>query len=312
MLIDQFGKGVKSDAAAVAGQERRRRRPLTPYAFLAPTILVLAVGFLIPAIEVIRKSFYSGSIVESGEFVGFGNYIDLLTSGDFWRTVGITIEFAIGTVLGSVGLGLLAGLLLNTKFRGRGIVRMLVIVPWALPIVPAVLVWRWALDAQYGVINDLLHLSGLYRGDNIAWLNDPVWALPVVIVIQIWRMFPFSMILVLAGLQNISSELYEAAALDGAGSWSKFRFVTVPGLRTVLAVLTLLATVWGLGTDVTVIFLATSGGPAGATQVLSLDAYIQAFDRFDFGQAAALGTIVLLLATIPAWLYLRSRRPHDV
>ncbi len=289
----------------------RTRERLSPYAFLAPTVAVLAIGFLIPAIEVIRRSFHEGSIVQDGAFVGLANYVDLLTSASFWRTTGITLTFAAGTVIGGLLVGLAAALLLNHAFRGRAVVRMLLIVPWALPIVPAVLVWRWGLDPQYRVINPILPLLGLTQA-NIAWLNDPAWALPVVILIQVWRTFPVAAIFLLAGLQNIPRELYEAASLDGGGWWAKLRYVTLPGLRTVLAVLALLQAVWAIGADITVIFLSTRGGPAGATTVLALDAYIQAFERYDFGRAASRGTVVLLLSTIPAWLYLRSRRVKDV
>lgn len=293
-----------------AVRRRRLRTRFTPLAFLAPTVAVLAIGFLVPAIEVLRRSFFEGSIVGDETFVGADNYLDLLTSGEFWRTVGVTLLFALGSVVGGLVLGLAVALLLNRGFRGRGVVRMLLIVPWALPIVPAVLVWRWALDAQYGIVNYLFQSVGITT-ENIAWLNSPEWALPAVITIQIWRTFPFATLLILAALQNIGPELYEAAELDGAGAWQRFLHVTLPGIRTVLAVLALLKTVWALGADVTVIFLATRGGPAGATRVLSLAAYIEAFDRYDFGQAAALGTIVLLLATIPVWLYLRFRGPKD-
>lgn len=290
---------------------RPRKEALTPYAFLTPTVAVLAIGFLVPAIEVVRRSFFEGSIVEDGDFVGFDTYVDLLTSTPFWRTFGITVIFAMGTVLGGLTIGLAVALLLNRAFAGRAVVRMLLIVPWALPIVPAVLVWRWALDAQFGIVNQLLRMTGLTQ-ENIAWLNDPAWALPMVILIQVWRTFPFAAIFLLAGLQNIPRERYEAASLDGAGWWQQLRYVTLPGLRTVTAVLALLMTVWAIGADITVIFLATRGGPAGATTVLALDAYMQAFERYDFGRAAALGTVVLLLSTVPAWLYLRSRRIKDV
>lgn len=295
--------------ATVVGRRRLRTR-ITPLAFLAPTVAVLAIGFLVPAIEVLRRSLFEGSIVGDETFVGADNYLDLLASGEFWRTVGVTLLFALGSVVGGLVLGLAVALLLNRAFRGRGVVRMLLIVPWALPIVPAVLVWRWSLDAQYGIVNYLFQSVGVTT-ENIAWLNSPEWALPAVITIQVWRTFPFATLLILAALQNIAPELYEAAELDGAGAWQRFLHVTLPGIRTVIAVLALLKTVWALGADVTVIFLATRGGPAGSTRVLSLAAYIEAFDRYDFGQAAALGTVVLLLATIPVWLYLRFRGPKD-
>lgn len=296
--------------APAAARNKPLARRLAPFAFLMPTLAVLAAGFVAPTFEVLRRSLYQGSIVEDGPFVGLKNYAALISDWQFWRTALITLQFAAGTVVGSLVLGLLVALLLNQRFRGRSVVRMLLIIPWAMPLVPAVLVWRWALDAQYGIVNHLLILAGLIS-ENIAWLNSPVFALPAVILIQIWRTFPFAAILSLAGLQNIEKELYEAAELDGAGVWQRFRFITLPGLRTVLAVLALLNTVWALGADVTVIFLATSGGPAGATRVLSLAAYTEAFQRYDFGQAAAIGTVVLLLSTIPVWLYLRAQGRKD-
>jgi multiple sugar transport system permease protein len=282
-----------------------------PYAFLAPTMAVLVVGFLIPAIEVIRRSFFRGSIAQDGPFVGLENYADLIADPAFWNTVRVTLLYTLGSVTGGLAVGLGIALLLNRTFRGRGLVRMMLIIPWALPIVPAVLVWRWALDGQFGVVNHLLLSAGLIDS-NIAWFNSPAWALPMVIIVQIWRSFPFATVLLLAGLQNIPRELYEAAQIDGAGRFAQFWHVTLPGLLPVLLVLALLKTIWALGTDVTIVFLATHGGPAGATRVLSLGAYLEAFERYDFGGAAAMGAMVLAIATVPALLYMRARRnAHD-
>lgn len=296
---------------AVAEVSRRGRNTWVPYAFLAPTVTLLLVGFLAPAVEVLRRSFYEGSIVEDGEFVGLDNYVLTLTDVTFWRTVGTTLTFTAGSVAGGIALGFGGSLVLNRAFRGRSVVRTLFIIPWAMPIVPAVLVWRWGLDAQFGVVNHLFRIFGLIDA-NVAWLNSPIWALPVVILIQIWRSAPFAAIFLLAGLQNVPKERYEAASLDGAAAWAQFRHITVPGVRGVLAVLALLQTIWALGTDVTILFLATRGGPAGATRVLSLAAYLEAFERYDFGQAATLGAIVLILATIPVLAYLRMRGEKDV
>lgn len=286
--------------------QRKLHRWWHPYAFLAPTMIVLSAGFLLPTLNVLWRSFFKGSIAVDGPFVGLANYIRLFSDIDFWQTVGVTLLFTVGSVSGGLALGLGSAMLLNKTFRGRGVIRMLLIIPWALPIVPAVLVWRWALDGQFGVINHILMSAGLIVSP-VAWFNSPVWALPMVILMQIWRTFPFATIMFLAGLQNVPRELYEAAEIDGAGTWERFRYVTLPGLRSVLFVLTLLQTIWALGTDVTIIFLATHGGPDGATRVLSLGAYLEAFERYDFGAAAAIGATVLMLATVPAWLYIRSR-----
>src|SRR5262249_21176131 len=155
------------------------------YGFLAPTMVAITVGFLVPAADVVRRSFLSGSLAETGGFVGGRNYAQLMTSAEFWDSVGVTVAYAAGSCAGTLLLGLASAALLNRPFRGRALVRSAIIVPWAMPLVPAALVWQWALNYQYGVANYVL-------GTNTDWLTSPRLALPAVVVVQVWRYFPFA------------------------------------------------------------------------------------------------------------------------
>jgi multiple sugar transport system permease protein len=281
-----------------------------PYAFLAPTMVALAIGFLVPSVDVVRRSFLSGGIAETGEFVGLRNYRDLLANPEFWNALRVSVLYTVGVVAGTLALGLTTAMLLNRRFTGRALVRSAVIAPWALPLVPAALVWQWSLNYEYGVLNAF---SGLLQGpSHIDWLNSPTLAMPAVVVIQVWRYFPFAAVLYLAGLQNIPKELYEAAWVDGAGPVSSFVHVTLPGLRPITTVVTLLVSIWSFGTAITIVYLLTHGGPDGATELLSLLAYSKAFDEFDFGTAATIGTAVLLICSVFALIYLGiTRRRGD-
>src|SRR5262245_54156708 len=154
----------------VSSIRAHRRSTWVPYGFLAPTMVAIAVGFLVPAADVVRRSFLSGSLAETGGFVGGRNYAQLMTSTEFWDSVGVTVAYALGSCAGTLLLGLASAVLLNRPFRGRALVRSAIIVPWAMPLVPAALVWQWALNYQYGVANYVL-------GTNTDWLTNPRLAL---------------------------------------------------------------------------------------------------------------------------------------
>lgn len=309
--IERAGAGTPPPAKKGAGRARRLRRSSSwvPYAFLAPTIIAIIIGFVLPAADILRRSTSNGTIASEGDFVGFQNYIDIAGDSQFWNSLRVTATYALGTVAGTLVLGLLIAVLLNRKFRGRSALRSLLIVPWAMPLVPAALIWHWALDPQYGIIRAGWNaLGGTFPG----LLIDPNWALPTVIVIQIWRYLPFAALMYLAGLQNVPRELYEAAETDGAGVFGSFRHVTLPGVRNVTVMLSLLVTIWSFGTNMTIVYLLTHGGPNRATDLLALTAYSKAFDEFDFGTASALGTIVLVISGVFAGLYLYLNRTRNV
>lgn len=304
---------LKTQAVVLGEPARSRftwnRAGWVPYAFLAPTLAALAVGFAAPAIDIVRRSLYEGTIARDGDFVGLANYASILTDPEFWNSLRVTTIYTLGTVVGTLALGLLVATLLNRSFRGRAFLRTIMIIPWAMPLVPVALVWQWMLDPQYGIARGLW--TQLFGGGFPAVLSDPAWALPVVIGIQIWRFLPFAALMYLAGLQSIPQELYEAAKTDGAGAVRSFTNVTIPGVRHMTTVLTLLIAIWSFGSAMTIVYLLTKGGPAGSTELLSLLAYTSAFDEYRFGVAATVGTVVLLISSIFATIYLIVSRRRD-
>lgn len=288
----------------------RNRSGWVPYAFLAPTLAALLVGFAAPTIDIIRRSLFDGTIARDGDFIGLGNYISLFTDGQFWNSLRVTAMYTLGTVIGTLALGLLVATLLNRRFVGRTVLRTIMIIPWAMPLVPVALIWMWIMNPQYGIARGAW--TSIFGGGFPAVFSDPAWALPAVIMIQVWRFLPFAALMYLAGLQSIPTELYEAAKTDGAGVFRSFAHITIPGVRHMTTVLTLLISIWSFGSAMTIVYLLTRGGPAGSTELLSLMAYTSAFDEYRFGVAATVGTVVLLISMIFAGLYLLYTRRRDV
>lgn len=204
-------------------------------------------------------------------------------------------------MVASIGLGLLAALLLDGTFRGRGIARALVTIPWAAPPVAAALIFVWMFNAQYGLFSHLAQFLGFAEG-GVNWLDEPSFALPAILITTIWQIFPFSSVVILAALQGVPSELREAAVIDGADRLSIFRAVTWPTIRPSVALLTLLITVWSLR-RFDVIWLMTQGGPLGETNTLVIDLYRRAFVYLDLGRAAAVGIIGLVVAILVTLVY---------
>ena len=294
-----FGAGMR-DRLAVA----------VPYWFLAPTLLALVLGFGFTSVDVIRRSFLTGTVAGGNHWAGLDNFRRLFASSEFWQAVRVTLTFTVGSVAGTIVLGFAAAMLMQRSFRGRRVVRSILLIPWVMPLVPATLVWQWMFDSQYGCVNYLLTATGI-SAHGVDWLNQPHTALASVLIVQAWRNFPFAAVMYLAGLQTIPSERYEAARTDGANGAKIIWYITLPGLRQVTRMLVLLVTIWSFGTSLTVILLLTSGGPAGATQTLTLLSYSDAFAQYDYGAATAIGTLVLVISAIFAAGYLRLARRND-
>ena len=280
---------------------------LLPYLLLFPVLLTVGAVLLYPIAKNIWLSFHLLDYVrpQRGQrFVGLENYRELLVARDFWLGMGNTVVYTLGTVVGSFAIGLATALLLNERFPGRWLARTLTVLPWAIPYVAAVLIWTWIMDAEYGVLNYLLVKSGLVAR-KVPWLADPAYAMPAVLIVTIWKQFPFATVMLLAGLQTIPHTLYEAAHIDGAGRWHRFLQITLPGLRSVTAVVLILLTIWAFR-RFTIIYVMTGGGPARATETLPIQTYLQAFRYYNMGTAASLGTISLLISMAVTLLYLWS------
>lgn len=268
------------------------------YVFVAPAILLLLVVLAYPAYHSLRLSLTP----RGGQAGGFSlvQYAALLESDLFRQVVWQTAVFVAASVAFHVALGLGVALLLNRPLFGRTAFRIVALLPWVVPDVVAGIVWKWILNPLYGVLNDALLRLGAVR-DPVEWLTSPDLALPSVILANVWRGFPFVMIIFLAGLQSISTELYEAAAIDGAASLQRFRHVTLPGLSKVFVVVLALDTIWetrrfGL------IQAMTGGGPGTLTEVLSTQVFKQYFQFFKFEYASAMAiamTGLLLIISLP-------------
>jgi multiple sugar transport system permease protein len=273
---------------------------------MAPTALWMLFVLVYPVFVTVRDSVHNvgAGFDPHPAFVGFRNYAVLLADPIFWHSVRVTAFFTAGNLLGSFGLGLLTALLLHQRFRGRAFARMVLLLPWALPQVAAVVVWRWLLHVQYGALNYLLWRAHLAATPYIQWLVRPNLGLYAVLMAAVWWQYPIATTFLQAGMESVPVDLYEAAGIDGANGWQRFRHVTWPGLAHVRNVLLLMLLFWSLG-QVIIIWTMTAGGPARATQTLAILVYQRAFSDFQFGSAAALATIVLAVALGIGLLYYR-------
>lgn len=237
-------------------------------------------------------------------FNGVDNYVRLLDNELFWNSfrIGLIWAFGVTTLQFLASLGL--ALLLNLDLKLRWLARTLALVPWAMPPVVIAIMWRLMLNPTYGPINESLRAVGL-PGD-INWLGSFATALPAVIVVGVWAGMPQTTITLLAGLQNVPGELHEAAAIDGASGWQRFWHVTLPSLRPIIVAITTLDLIWNFN-SFALVFVLTAGGPGGQTMLPMLFAYNEAFRYGNFGYAAAMGNVMVIVIAIFLFIYLRSQ-----
>jgi multiple sugar transport system permease protein len=271
------------------------RRALLPWLLLAPALVITVVLVLVPVVETLWLSLHDVILFRPRQrpFVGLANYAKALADPVFWASLGHSLIWVVSAVSLQFLLGLGAALLLNRPFAWRGLARALVVVPWALPGVIIGLIWTWMLDFNLGVVNELGQRLSLLS-ERIAFLAQPTTAMAGVILAVVWQGFPFFTVTLLAGLQAIPAELYESAALDGAGAIARFRHVTLPGLSAVIATALLLRMIW-VANSLDLILVMTGGGPGTATQTLPLHAFLTAWSGGNYGAGAALAVILTLL-----------------
>lgn len=264
--------------------------------------LALFVGVVLyPFVTALVTGFFEQSLLRPGrEFVGLDNYRAIL-GGDFWQLFRNTAIFTLGATVIPFGLGLVLALALNVGIRGSSVLRGIFLLPWVIPSVVVSFLWLWIFNANYGVLNGILTTVGL---DTVAWLGVPDTAMAAVIIAKSWATFPWMMVMLLAGLQSIPAELYEATSVDGAGPLRRFRTITWPHLRRVAGIVVLLELIWNFQHFDT-IFVLTGGGPAGATRTFSVAVYESAFQAFDLGRAGALGGLWVVILSVLVIGYIR-------
>ncbi|NLJ25399.1 MAG: sugar ABC transporter permease [Firmicutes bacterium] len=277
----------------------------TAYRLIFPTLIVIAAVNFYPLFKGIKESFYSYSFIRPWEyaFIGFGNYIRAFQNHEFWSSLWISILWTIGGVILSYVLGLIPAVLLDKPFRGRGIYRTILMIPWIVPPVVSSMTWRWMFSDLDGYINVTLSSLGLIS-EPIYWLSDTRLALLACIIANVWRTYPFFMVNMLSALSGIPDEVYEAASVDGASKWQTFWYVTFPVILPVTVVSTLLQSIW-IFNNFDIIYALTGGGPAERTTTLIIRAYREAFYYLEFGQGAAIAVISMVMMLILGMYYLR-------
>ena len=280
-------------------------RPLFAYLLNAPALIAIFVLAAYPIFYSAWISLHKYNLKRPKvfQFIGLDNYAGILNSPEFWSSLWITLQFTVLVVTSVTVLGVCVALLLNLPFRGRGLLRTLILLPWAIPPVVNGLMWQWIYDSKIGALNGLLFSLGLipeYRG----WLSDPTSALLALAFADVWNVLPLAVILLLAALQKIPAELYEAARMDGAGPFQLFRHVTFPWLAQTLLVVLILQTLSAIRVF-DVIYVLTAGGPGTATTTLTWKTYLTTFENLDFGLGNAYAYIVSLITFGLALIYFR-------
>jgi multiple sugar transport system permease protein len=286
----------------------------TGYLFCLPGLAFLALFLAYPLFHTVWTSVHDVQLAQlisgGGRFNGLDNYRAVLDDPAFWHSVRLSLLFTLGSLLFQFTLGFALALLFARPFPLGGLLRSLLLVAWLLPPVVSGTLFRWLLDAESGAYNALLTAVGL---DSVAhdWLTDPSTALVGVILANIWVGVPFNMLLLLLGLHTIDPELHEAAALDGAGAWQRFRRITLPLMRPVSVTVLLLGLIYTFKVF-DLIFVMTGGGPVDATRVLSLYVYEVFFRFFRFGQGAAAVLLLLVVPLLTGVFCVRRLRREDL
>jgi multiple sugar transport system permease protein len=303
--------GATADETDATPRPRRRRRRNTlPYVLAFLIVGYLSVFILFPIVQQFLTSFSNNVVgVDRVKWVGLRNYERLFEDDDFWTAVRVTFVYMVFVVIGSVLLGLAAALLLNRAFRGRTLARSAIAIPWAFPEISAVLVFLWMCNPTFGVMNVFARMiPGI--DENLKWLSDPNLAMPLVIGLSIWKAFPFTFLVILAALQAVPQDLYEAAEVDGAGRLDKFRFITLPEISPTLLLMAVLISIFAFK-QFTLIWLTTGGGPfGGITETLVLRIYQTAFRFFDLAYGATLGvaSFIIVLGLTLLFVYVQQRQ----
>ena len=266
------------------------------YLFVLPLVVLVLLLIAYPLGSAVYLSLTEKYVGYPPRFVGLKNYVELTGDPVFRKVIWNSAVFTVGSVTVKLMIGLLMALSLHQALFARRLVRGILLLPWVVPTVITALAWHWMFDALRGFINVSLETLGLI-GEPIAWLGQPATAMMAVVVVNIWRGFPFFGVSLLAGLQAIPADLYEAAAVDGASATQRFRHVTLPGLRPVIFVTALISTIFTLN-DFNIVYVMTRGGPGIATHILATYTYEVGFQALRWGRAVAVSMYLMPLVVV--------------
>jgi len=281
-------------------------RTVMGVAFVTPALILLLLFLAYPLILGIWLGFTNALVGRRGEFIGLGNYISLVKDALFWKVTYFTFLYTIAAVFFKLLLGFALAIVLNRDFRAKGFVRATVLLPWIIPTVLSAICFWWLFDTTFSGITWVLIKAGLIS-HKIDYLGDPLNAQICLIIANVWRGIPFFTIGLLAGLQTINPTLYEAASIDGAGGWHRFRHVTLPLVTPLLAVVTTFSAIWTFA-DFQLIWVITKGGPANATHLYGTLSFQRAIPGGQFGEGAAISAFilpVLVVCVLICYKYMR-------
>ena len=276
-----------------------RHRAAFGYLLLAPAVLLMAAIIVYPivlSVDISLQDVRIARLDRPAEERTFDNYRWLFASHDFWNAAWVTARMVAMVGGTCLAIGLATALMVNQRFKGRTLARLFIALPWAVPEVVATVIWAWMLDTSFGVVNWTLLTLGLI-GDPIAFGSNTTAAFFAVCFVMIWKGYPLVSIMLLAGLQAIPEEQYQAAKVDGASVWQRFVHVTLPNLAPVIGVTMVMTTLW-VFRDFAIIHVLTGGGPLGATTTLSILTFEQSFSFFRMGQGAAVGVVTMVVCAV--------------
>jgi len=287
------------------------KQNLFQYFYILPPVIIIITFIIIPIFYAVDLSFYSVHLIRPVvKFVGVENFRQILKDNTFWEIFSNSIRWIGFGTLGTLLIGLGIGLFLNLEFRLNSLVRGLIFIPWIMPEVCVAFAWRWMLNSEMGVVNEILRVLKLIS-QYIAWLANPNMVLYVCLFVAIWRIYPFIALMILATLHGIPRELYEAGAVDGANLWQRFYYLTLPQLRFALTIGALLTIIW-LMNSFTTVFIMTEGGPRHSSEILPVLIYKTAFQAYRLSRASALSlinfSILLIFSLIYLWVFRKQWR----
>jgi multiple sugar transport system permease protein len=294
------GRAQPGDQQGAPGQ-----RAIFPYLLNIPALVVVFGLIAVPIVLSVWYSLHHYNLHEIFDyrFVGLGNYVTAVTGSDFRSALLVTLKFSAFAVLATLVIGLVLALLLNRKFRGRRLMRALVLVPWAVPPIINASMWRLIYDPNTGALNGILYQLGIIHTYH-SWLTDTRFVVPLLVLAFAWNRVPLAVIVLLASLQAIPSDLYEAARVDRASAWRRFTQITLPWLTRPILIVLILETMTSLR-SLELFYVLTSGGPGNSTTVIAWLTYQTSFVNLDFGLGAAYSYLIVIITAIVTVIYLR-------
>ncbi|TDO94216.1 carbohydrate ABC transporter membrane protein 1 (CUT1 family) [Halanaerobium saccharolyticum] len=288
------------------------RKRYLPYLFIMPAVIFMLLIVAYPILLTFRSSLFHEVLIrpwEGVEFVGMDNFVTLIKNQEFWSSLQRTAIWTVSSVLGKTLIGLSIAILLNQKFKFRGIYRTLILIPWVTPQVVSAIIWRWVYNGEYGMLNYVLMRLGLIN-TGISWLGHKTTAFIAAVINDMWIGIPFMIVVFLSGLQGIPNELYEAAKVDGANRIQTLFKITLPQLKPVFLTATILSIIWTFN-SFNIIWVLTKGGPVNATETLVIKTYKEAFGKFDIGMGSTYAVTTFILLMIFSLFYWRMFSEKD-